>query len=86
MTYAPTALGSHKAKLLLSDGGLTGSIGVELAATCLPVPSLSAVKALPATDITDSSYVANWEASPDTIDSYLLTRTVYDGNGNLTSS
>lgn len=86
VTYAPTALGNHKAKLLLSDGGLTGSIGVELAATCLPVPSLSAVKALPATDITDSSYVANWEASPDTIDSYLLTRTVYDGNGNLTSS
>ncbi len=86
ITYTPTALGDHKAKLLLSDGGLVGSIGVDLSAKCLPVPSLGKIKALEATDITDSSYVANWEASSDTIDYYLLTRTVYDCNGNLVTS
>jgi len=85
ITYTPTATGSHKAKLLLSDGGLVGSVGVELQARCLPVPSLSSVTALPAQEVTDSSFVATWTASPDTIDYYVVTRTIYDQSGNVVS-
>ena len=86
ITYTPTALGSHKAKLLVSDGGLVGSVGVELNGVCKPVPSLSAVTAQPAREITDSSYVACWTASTDTVDYYEVTRTVYDNNGSILSS
>ena len=85
VTYTPTAIGQHKAKLLLSDGGLVGSVGVELEARCLPVPSLSSVTALPAQEVTDSSFVATWTASPDTIDFYVVTRTIYDQSGHVVS-
>lgn len=78
ITYTPTAVGDHKAKLLLSDGGLVGSIGVELSATCLPAPTLSPVTATAATSITDSSFVANWEPSTDAIDYYIVNHVIYD--------
>lgn len=86
ITYTPTAIGQHRAKLLISDGGLVGSIGVELAATCKPVPTLSTLRATPAQQVTDSSYVATWEASNDTVDYYLLNRTIYDNQNNVVSS
>ncbi len=86
ITCTPHHLGEHRAKLLISDGGLVGSYGVMLTASCLPVPSLTAVKALHALNITDSSYVATWEASSDTIDNYLLNRIVYDAHNNIVSS
>lgn len=35
ITYTPTDLGDHKAKLLLSGGGMVGSIGVDIVATCV---------------------------------------------------
>ena len=35
ITYTPTALGEHKAKLLLSGGGMVGSVGVDITANCL---------------------------------------------------
>ena len=77
ITYSPTALGDHTAKLLVYDGGITGSRGVVLNGSCKDVPSLSALTALDATNITDESYVANWEASSDEIDAYVVTRTRY---------
>ena len=40
ITYTPTAIGEHKTRLVVSDGGLTGSVGVSLKASCLAVPSL----------------------------------------------
>lgn len=80
ITYTPTAVGNHKTKLLIYDGGITGSVGVQITASCLPVPTLSTVHALPAQDITDSTYVASWEATTDTIDFYVIDRTVYDAN------
>lgn len=86
ITYTPTALGSHQAKLLISDGGLIGSIGVQLNAKCLPVPQLTAIVASQAQNVTDSSYVATWEAATDTIDNYLLNRIVYDANQNIVSN
>ena len=81
ITYTPTSIGDHKAKLLLSDGGLVGSIGVELSASCLPIPDLSAVTATAASEITDSSFVANWLPTTDVIDYYIVNHVIYDIDG-----
>lgn len=86
ITYTPTAVGDHTAKLLISDGGLVGSIGVELLAKCSEVPTLTAINALPATEITDNAYVANWEPATQEIDFYLLNRTIYDKDNNIVLS
>lgn len=80
ITYTPTATGNHSARLLISDGGLTGSVGVSLKASCLDVPSLSQLTANAATDVTENGYRASWSEAPETIDYYVLTRTVYSGN------
>lgn len=77
ITYTPTALGDHTAKLLVYDGGITGSRGIVLSGSCKEVPTLSAVTALQPSDVTDDAYTANWEASSDEIDAYIVTRTRY---------
>jgi len=86
ITYTPTELGSHKARLLISDGGLTGSFGMGLNATCLAVPNLRAVTALPAQDITDSGYVASWQPTGDEVDYFVVNRTIYDRQGAIVDS
>lgn len=84
VTYTPSAVGSHQSRLLISDGGLTGSRGVNMVANCLPVPTLSACTALPASDITDDSYLASWTSPADeVIDYYVVTRTRYVGGQQL---
>lgn len=80
ITYTPTTTGEHVSRLLISDGGLTGSVGVELRARCLPVPTLSRLEALPATGIDDTRYIANWSKAPEYVDYYIITRTVYNKN------
>ena len=80
VTYYPSSVGDHSARLLISDGGLEGSIGIELRARCAPVPSLSRLTALGATDIAGSRYVANWTAAPEEVDYYVITRTVYNAD------
>ena len=80
ITYTPTALGEHTTRLLISDGGLIGSVGVELRARCLPVPTLSKLTALAASFITDEIYIANWNAATEQVDNYVITRTVYNKN------
>lgn len=80
ITYTPTAIGTHKAKLLLSDGGLVGSIGVELSASCLPAPTLNPILAYDATNVTDTSFVANWQATTDVIDYYIVNHAIFDEN------
>ena len=82
ISYTPTALGDHTARLLISDGGLIGSVGVELRARCAPVPTLSQLTALPASDITSSSYTANWNAAIEQVDFYVITRTIYNKEDN----
>lgn len=85
VTYNPTELGEHQSSILVYDGGIEGSLTVKLLGECLPMPTLSVLKALPATDITDDSYVANWETSADeVVDYYIVTRTRYN-NGNSSS-
>ncbi len=78
ITYTPTAIGEHTARLLILDGGLMGSVGVELRARCLPVPTLSRLTALGATGINGNIYVANWTAAPEEVDHYVITRTIYN--------
>ena len=78
VTYTPTAVGDHTARLLISDGGLVGSVGIELRARCVEVPNLSKLTALPATGINDNEYVANWQAASEQVDYYIITRTVYN--------
>ena len=86
ITYSPTSVGDHTARLLISDGGLTGSVGIELRAKCLPVPTLSRLEALPATGIEGTSYVANWSAASEEVDYYVITRTVYNKQSGETST
>ena len=81
ITYTPTALGNHSAHLVIYDGGLVGSVDVELSASCLPVPTLSTLTALEATNIFENLYVANWKAANEDVDYYVITRTIYDKNG-----
>lgn len=78
ITYTPTAIGEHTTRLLILDGGLTGSVGVELRARCMAVPTLSTLQALPATGITGNYYTANWQAASEQVDYYIITRTVYN--------
>ena len=80
ITYHPTSLGEHTARLLILDGGLVGSIGIELRAQCLAVPSLTPVTALNATGIEGSRYIANWTAANEEVDYYIITRTVYSAD------
>ncbi len=84
ITYTPTTTGEHVARLLILDGGLTGSVGVELRARCVDVPTLTRVEALPATGIEGTNYVANWRAAQEDVDYYVITRTVYNKNGGET--
>lgn len=83
VTYTPTAVGGHQSRLLISDGGLTGSRGVNMVASCQPVPTLNACTALPASDITDDSYLASWTTPDDVVDYYIVTRTRYVGGQQL---
>lgn len=80
VTYKPTAQGEHTARLAVYDGGLAGSLYVNLRGTCLPVPNLTACTATAPTDITADSYVANWTVPADeTVDYWVVTRTRYAG-------
>lgn len=84
INYTPTETGEHTTRLLISGGGVSGSRGVALTARCLPVPTLGALHATDATDITNTQYVANWDAADEDIDYYIVTRTKYV-NGNAVS-
>lgn len=77
VTYRPTVTGSHYARLVISDGGLDGSIGVSLKGEACPVPTLKAFNALPAEDVTATSYMAMWDEPDDVVDYYIVTRTRY---------
>jgi hypothetical protein len=80
VTYKPTSVGDHVAKLFISGSGITGSRGIILNASCAPVPTLTACTATAPSDITASSYVANWTAPEgEVIDYYIVTRTTYVG-------
>lgn len=79
LTYKPEELGEHKSRLLIQGGGVAGSRGIELLGECLPVPTLTAPTATEATEVTQSSYVANWTPAPgEVVDYYIINRTIYN--------
>ena len=78
ITYTPTAIGEHTARLLILDGGLMGSVGVELRARCEAVPELSRLEALGATNVNENHYTANWKPASEKVDYYVITRSIYN--------
>ncbi len=79
ISYRPTSIGEHSATLLVYDYADGGSRGVTLHGRCLQVPELHSFKALPATDVTATSYIARWEVPTyngveDVVDYYVVTR------------
>lgn len=81
--YRPTAVGQHTATLRLYDGGLDISqdVAVTLQGEAFPVPQLSQLEATEATNISDTTYQANWKESPDVVDYYVVTRVRYTADG-----
>lgn len=83
VVYKPTAEGEHHATLTLYDGGLPlgENVNVRLSGEAFPVPSLSTLTATAATNLSENSYVANWNAAPEEIDCYVVNRVIYvDGS------
>ena len=87
VTYTPTEMGLHETRMVISGGGISGSVGIGLKGECLERPELTAPIALAATDITETSYTANWEpgAQDEVIDYYIVNRTIYDSHGGSTT-
>ena len=81
VSFSPTSTGRKTANLLLYDGGLQGSLKVELIGEGCDVPTLTRLTAYEATDVDGSSYTANWSVAPEVVDYYVVTRTVYDADG-----
>lgn len=76
--YAPTELGEHNGNILITGGGIQGSVNVMLRGDCLPVPELTAPEATAPTNVSATSYVANWiPVEGETVDYYVVNRTRY---------
>lgn len=76
--YKPTATGEHEGRLVVYDGNITGSFWVDLRGKCYDVPVLTAPTALPASNITEASYLASWEVPEnEVVDYFVVTRTSY---------
>lgn len=83
ITYTPTTIGSHTAQIIITDGCLPAAgYKITLTGECLEKPTLTQLTATDATNITENSYTANWNAAPtdETIDGYILTIKRYSGN------
>lgn len=78
VTYKPTSTGTHEARLVVTSYDGAKSRGIALRGQALAKPELHIFNALAATDVTATSYTANWEVpAGDVIDYYVVTRTVY---------
>ncbi|MGN0213677.1 MAG: endonuclease [Muribaculaceae bacterium] len=81
VTYSPTVIGEHTARLLFSDGGLPDTgVGVEIKGVSREVPTLSTVVACDATEITDDGFYANWQLCSEQVDFYNVNHCVYNGS------
>lgn len=81
ITYAPTAVGKHEAKVTLYDGGIDASIAVTLIGEALDRPDMGVLTAYQPTDLTDTGYTARWSEAPGIADYYVVTRVrTIDGN------
>lgn len=82
INYAPASTGIHEAKLTLYDGGLEGSIVVNLHGEALEAPALETLHANQPSDLTESGYTASWDAPSGIADYYVLTRVRHTQSGN----
>ncbi len=84
ITYSPTSVGEHEARIVLYDGGLPDgySIAVTLRGEALPMPEFTTLTALDPVDLTSEGYTARWNpvASGEIADYYVLTRVRYVGD------
>ncbi len=79
ITYTPTEIGEHTSRFLVQEGGLEGSLGIELRGECLERPTLSTLTANAASDITKQGYTANWDIPAEPVDYYVITLQRYKG-------
>ena len=84
ITFSPDSEGEKNAVMILYDGGLEGSIAVNLKGEALARPQLSTLTAYAPTEVSDESYVANWSLAPEVVDYYVVTRTIYGSDGTET--
>ena len=77
--YAPNAEGRHRAAITLYDGGFAAgkTFNVSLSGEAFPVPQMLPVIAAEATDVTETSYKANWIAPDQPVDYYIVYRERY---------
>ncbi|MDP4278299.1 MAG: endonuclease [Bacteroidota bacterium] len=69
--YQPSSAGTHQSSLLLYDGGIDGSVKVNMTGKSIPLDSLTSPMVEPATNITSGGFTANWAAAAYS-DSYCL--------------
>lgn len=82
VTYKPTSLGEHKAKILLSGGGMTGSVGVQLRATCVERTAGNGdLDGNGSVDVSDVNLIINIVLGNANGDDYPLSD--IDGNGSI---
>lgn len=82
VTYTPTEEGEHTVRLIVTgpdiESKYPAGFGVDLVGHAFPVPSLTAPVAEAPSDITATSYVANWSVPEgETVDYWVVTRTRY---------
>ncbi|MCM1005398.1 MAG: endonuclease [Prevotella sp.] len=89
LRYTPTSVGNHTAAITLYDGGFPDgtNFNVSIHGEAFPTPTLTALEALPATDISATGYIANWNLPPDgeVVDYYMVNRTRYLSSGAVTT-
>lgn len=86
VTFTGDEVRTYTTNLVVYDGGLSGSIMTAITVDVKPVPTLTTLAMLDPTDVTATGYRANWTAAPETIDHYLLTRTIYYPSSTVTKT
>lgn len=86
IVFTPSSNGKKEATLILYDGGLAGSVSVTLRGEGVDRPVLSTLTALDPSDVTATSYTANWTASPQVVDFYVVTRVIYGESGTVSKT
>lgn len=84
--YAPDTEGQHQAAITLYDGGFAAgkTFNVALSGQAFPVPQMLPVTAVDATEVTETSYKANWIAPDQAVDYYIVYRERFPSGAILT--
>lgn len=86
VSYIPTSVGTHTAKLIIQDGGMDGSRVVDLIGEAYAKPVVQIPTALEPGQLSPDGYEARW-SMPDgaSVDYYMLTVTRYLLDGSTTT-